>query len=245
MLYAQYEVPILIDDNYEPYEYPIVQGAPLEIGKPPSGVGSVLFETNPKGAKVYIDDIYQGVTPLLINSVADGTYNARFEKEGYLNYYTEFDVASTLQSHVVAGLMPRPHYFFDSRELYTTLVYEQSGVNAEGWGIGNSWGGYFKNWNLEQTTIVHIGIANTVSFEGAAGYGFVMGRLNRFRLTPQLGFSGIWYDHVDTAKSGWNGYMRAALNLKCAITEQYAISATMVYDKSGMGVRAGVLFYVN
>ena len=244
-VYAQWEEPVVTDDNYQRYEYRVQEGTPLEFGKRPSGVGSVLFETNPTGAKVFIDDIFQGETPLLINNVTDGTYNARFEKDGYLNYYTVFDVAATLQSHVTAGLQPRLHYFFDHRELYTTLIYENSRMNAEGWGVGNSWGVYFRNINLEQTTVVHIGISNTVSFEGSVGYGFIMGHLNRFRLTPQIGYSGVWYDHVDTAVSGWSGYLRGALNFKCAFTEQYAFSATLLYDKTGFGFRAGVLFYVN
>lgn len=242
---AQWEEPIVIDDNYQHVEYPLQRGAPLEFGVRPAGVGSVLFETNPTGAKVYIDDVLQGETPLLIDNVPDGTYSARIEKEGYLNYYTVFDVAATLQSHVTAGLVPRQHYYFDKREIYTTLVFEGSKMNAEGWGVGNSWGVYFRNFNLEQSTIVHIGINNTVSFEGALGYGFIMGRLNRFRLIPQIGYAGVWFDHVDTAVSGWNGYLRGALNFKCAFTEQYAFSTTLLYDKTGFGFRAGVLFYVN
>ena len=243
--YAQWEEPVVIDDNYQYHEYPLQEGAPLEIGKPASGVGSALFETNPTGAKVFIDDIYQGVTPLLINNVTDGTYSARFEKEGYLNYYTVFDVAATLQSHVTAGLQIRQHYFFDRREMYTTVVYEHSSMNAEGWSVGNSWGGYVRNFNLEQSTMVHIGVNNTVSFEGSLGYGFIIGRLNRFRLTPQIGYAGVWFDHVDTAVSGWNGFLRGAIDFKCGITEQYAVSAKLIYDKSGIGFRAGVLFYVN
>ena len=73
---AQWEQPVIIDDNYQHYEYPLQEGAPLEFGKRPAGMGSVLFETNPKGAKIFIDDIYQGVTPLLIENVQDGTYHA-------------------------------------------------------------------------------------------------------------------------------------------------------------------------
>lgn len=243
---AQWEEPVIIDDNYQHVEYAVPEGAPLEFGrKPGTGVGSVLFETNPKGAKVFINDIYQGLTPLLIENVPDGSYSARFEMNAYLNHYVSFDVAATLQSHVTAGLIPRQRYFFDRRELYTTLVYEYSGVNAEGWGVGNSWGAYFNNFNLEQTTIVHIGINNTVTFEGAAGYSFIFGRLKRFRLTPQIGYSGVWFDHVDTAVSGWRGYLRGALNFKCGITEQYAFSTTLVYDRTGIGFRAGILFYVN
>lgn len=245
VLHAQFEEPIIIDHNYQHYEYPIQEGSPLEFGRRPSGTGSVLFETNPTGAKVFINDIFQGETPLLIDNVPDGTYSARFEMEGYLNHYASFDVAATLQSHVTAGLQPRPNYFFDRRELYTTLIYEYSDMNAGSWGVGNSWGGYFKNINLEQTTVVHIGVLNTVSFEGSLGYGFILGRLNRCRLTPQIGYSGVWFDDVANAVSNWRGYLRGALNFKCAFTQQYAFSATLLYDKTGFGFRAGVLFYVN
>ncbi len=242
---AQWETPIVIDDNYQHVEYTVPEGAPLEFGVRPGGVGSVLFETNPTGAKVFIDDVFQGQTPLMIENVPDGTYSARFEMDGFLNHYMTFDVAATLQSHVTAGLVPRQHFFFDRRELYTTLVFEYSNVNAEGWGVGNSWGAYFNNFNLEQSTLVHIGINNTVTFEGALGYSFIMGRLKRFRLTPQIGYSGVWYDSVDTAVSGWRGFMRGGLNFKCGITEQYALSTTLLYDKTGFGFRAGILFYVN
>lgn len=245
MLYAQYEDPLVIDDNYQPYEYAPVTGTPLQIGRGPQGNGSVFFETNPRGAKVFIDDVYQGQTPLRITTIEDGSYSVRFEMDGYLNYYANFDVAARLESHVTAGLQPRPHYFFDRKELYTTIVFEQSKVNAQGWGVGNSWGGYINHINLEQSTMVHIGVTNTVAFEAAAGWSFMMGALNRFRLTPQIGYSGVWFDNVGTAKSYWSGYLRGALNFKCAFTEQYAISASFLYDKTGPGFRAGVLFYVN
>ena len=242
---AQWEDPLVIDDNYRHYEYPIAEGAPLEVGRPPAGNGSVIFVTNPPGARVFIDDVYQGETPLLIDNVADGTYSVRFEKDGYLNYYGVFDVASTLQSNVTAGLQPRTIFLFDRRELYTTLIYEHSGMNAQEWGVGNSWGVYFKNINLEQSTVVHIGVSNTVSFEGALGYGFIIGHLNRFRIVPQIGYAGVWYDHVDTAVSGLRGYLRGAVKFKCAINGQYAFSSSLLYDKTGPGFRVGVLFYVN
>lgn len=243
--YTSYDEPFVIDHNAPHYEYRLETGNVLEIGKPGIGYGSILFETNPSGASVYIDDIYQGKTPLLIDNVPDGTYSARFEYNGYLFYYTTVEVAARLQSHVTAGLTPRGKQFFDRKELYTTLVFEYSNLNAEGWGVGNSWGIYLKNINLEQSTIVHIGILNTVAFEGSLGYGFMFGHYNRFRITPQIGYSGVWFDDVENAESCWRGYLRGAVNFKCAFTEQYAFSATLLYDKTGPGIRAGILFFVN
>lgn len=243
--YTQYEEPFVIDHNAPHYEYHLETSSGWDIGKPGVGYGSILFESNPSGASVYIDDIYQGKTPLLIDNVPDGTYDARFEYNGYLNYYTTVNVAARLQSHVTAGLQVRDKLFFAPRELYTTVVYEYSKMNASNWGVGNSWGIYMRNFNLEQSTLVHIGILNTVSFEGAAGYSFLFGHFNRFRLTPQIGYSGVWFDDVENAESNWRGYLRGALNFKCAFTEQYAFSVSLLYDKTGPGIRAGVLFFVN
>ena len=241
-----YEEPFTVDQNAPHYEYRLdTGGASWDIGKAGVGYGSILFESNPTGARVFVDDIYQGVTPLLIDNVPDGTYDARFEYNGYLNYYVTVNVAARLQSHVTAGLQPRNKQFFDKREAYTTVVYEYSKLNANNWGVGNSWGFYIRNFNFEQSTIVHIGVLNTVAFEGALGYGFMFGHFNRFRITPQIGYSGVWFDNVGNAKSYWSGYMRGAVNFKAAFTEQYAFSVSLLYDKTGPGFRAGVLFFVN
>lgn len=242
---AQYEEPFIIDHDAPHYEYHLETSSGWDIGKPGVGYGSILFESVPKGASVFVDDVFQGKTPLLIDNVPDGTYDARLEYNGYLNYYAVINVAARLQSHVSADMQMRDKLYFSDRELYTTLVYENSKINAMRWGVGNSWGIYIRNINLEQSTLVHIGILNTVIFEGAVGYGFLFGHFNRFRITPQIGYAGIWLDDVENAKSNWSGTLRGALNFKCAFSEQYAFSATLLYDKSGPGIRAGVLFYVN
>jgi hypothetical protein len=75
---VQYEEPFIVDQNAPHYEYHLdTGGASLDIGKPGVGYGSILFETNPTGANVFVGDIYQGKTPLLIDNVPDGTYDVR------------------------------------------------------------------------------------------------------------------------------------------------------------------------
>ena len=39
--------------------------------------------------------------------------------------------------------------------------------------------------------------------------------------------------------------LRGGVNFKAAFTEQYAFSVSLLYDKTGPGIRAGVLFFVN
>ena len=244
-VFAQYDEPFVIDHDAPHYEYHLETSAGLDIGKPGIGYGSILFESNPKGASVFVDDIYQGKTPLLIDNVPDGTYDARFEYNGYLNYYTTVNVAARLQSHVTAGMQPRDKLFFAPRELYTTVVYENSNLYAGRWAVGNTWGIYLRNFNIEQSTLVHIGVRNSVAFEGALGYGFPFGHFNRYRITPQIGYTGVWFDNVSNAESYWRGYLRGGVNFKCAFSEQYAFSVAFLYDKTGPGIRAGVLFFVN
>ena len=218
-------------------------GAAINIGMPESGYGSLYLESDPPGANVFIEDILQGVTPLLITDVLDGVYSIRFEKEGYLNHYNTVEVAAKLTAKVTANMMPREKTWFMPDELYTTLIYEYSAINNNNWAVGNSWGVFFKNFNLEQTITVHIGMRNSIGFEGAFGYGFIIA--DRFRLTPQIAYSGININDIRNDKDYWIGYLRGALNLKAAITEQYALYGSIIYDKSGPGFRIGALFYVN
>jgi formylglycine-generating enzyme required for sulfatase activity len=47
-------------------------------------IGQLKVESKPAGATVYVDGVRKGVTPLLINDVAIGEHNLRFEKDGYV-----------------------------------------------------------------------------------------------------------------------------------------------------------------
>ena len=46
--------------------------------------GKVNIISNPAGARVYMNDIYRGTTPLNVEKVIPGDYKIRLEKEGYI-----------------------------------------------------------------------------------------------------------------------------------------------------------------
>ena len=60
---------------------PIAQTIILKEPIPMYGSSSV--ETEPSGAKVFIDDIFRGETPVILNGILIGEHTIRFEKDGY------------------------------------------------------------------------------------------------------------------------------------------------------------------
>jgi hypothetical protein len=46
-------------------------------------LGKLDVRAEPSGAKVYVDDVYKGPSPVLIANVPDGSHHVRIEKDGY------------------------------------------------------------------------------------------------------------------------------------------------------------------
>lgn len=215
-------------------------GENLNAGKEP---GTIYIESKPKGASVYIDEVPSGKTPILIRRVPVEDYSIRVSADGYFPYFTTVQVREGQNVNVFAKMVPEGITFSKKTEVYTTLMYEQSRIHGGSWAVGNTWGGYFHNINLEQTTAVHIALFNTIGFEAMTGYGFLFG--DRVRLTPQIGYAYVNTNDIANDKYWWSGYLRGALNLKLALTDKYGFSATALYDRTGAGFRAGFMFYVN
>jgi PEGA domain. len=69
---------------------------PLE----PPEIGSVYVTSSPPGAKVYIDGIFKGVSPLLVSALSSGTYKVETSVEGYIPCYQDVTVYSGQQAVV-------------------------------------------------------------------------------------------------------------------------------------------------
>lgn len=48
--------------------------------------GKILFTSNPTPSKIYIDNVYKGVTPKLVSGVSFGSHNVKVEKQCYGSY---------------------------------------------------------------------------------------------------------------------------------------------------------------
>jgi hypothetical protein len=55
--------------------------------------GSVSVSSSPGGANVYIDNVYEGITPVNLSSVSVGTHALRLTMTGYADYGTTISVA--------------------------------------------------------------------------------------------------------------------------------------------------------
>jgi hypothetical protein len=113
---GQYTI-LIQKDGYEPFETASVvvssgNTTPVEAVlemSPPSGTsGSLDITSIPAGAKVYLDDVYQGKTSLLITNLDPGAYMLRLEKEGYNAWYQGITIVAGETNFINAPLTPTP-----------------------------------------------------------------------------------------------------------------------------------------
>ena len=68
------------------------------------GYGSIYVASNPKKARIYLDDIYKGLTNKTILNVTNTQHNLKLTRPGYLDYVTIVTVYSGQTSEVYAQL---------------------------------------------------------------------------------------------------------------------------------------------
>ncbi len=84
---------------------PAAGGTPA--GSPPAeqvGIGSILAETRPPGAAVWLDQRLVGETPVSIPDVPAGAHRIEFRLDGYRTWTTTVEVATATQARVAASL---------------------------------------------------------------------------------------------------------------------------------------------
>jgi hypothetical protein len=69
-----------------------------------SFLGSVLFDSRPVGARVYLDGNFLGVTPLQVPEVRAGSHAVRFEKDGFRRWTASVPVVAGERTRVAASL---------------------------------------------------------------------------------------------------------------------------------------------
>jgi hypothetical protein len=69
--------------------------------------GSISVNSNPQGARVYLDNAYKGDTPLNIRNVATGRHNIRMMLSGYEEWTSDITVPSSRVVRITADLKPQ------------------------------------------------------------------------------------------------------------------------------------------
>ncbi|MCE5297475.1 MAG: PEGA domain-containing protein [Methanoregulaceae archaeon] len=82
----------------------------LHVGTPTPtqapGTGSVAVSSNPAGAQVFMDNVYEGITPLTISSVQPGTHSFLIKLTGYADWEVSEPVQSGQTTQIAATLSP-------------------------------------------------------------------------------------------------------------------------------------------
>ena len=72
--------------------------------------GSLKIDSNPQGAKVYIDNVYRGTSPLSISNIRVGTHEVRLRMSGYKDWVRNVYVTPNRRTDVYASLVPSVVY---------------------------------------------------------------------------------------------------------------------------------------
>lgn len=123
----------LSSPDYNDYRQKI-KVAPLHIQslhislKPKDGNSTIFVSSNPRGAEVFLNDTYIGLTPLKLEKTPLGEYRLAFMKEGYYLAKKNFIVNSGEDDYVIVDLQAKPQekylfkeYPFTEKEL--VLLY--------------------------------------------------------------------------------------------------------------------------
>ena len=80
------------------------------ITPPPTNYGRIITTSQPQGAKVYLDSVYRGTTPLNLDRVATGQHQIKLVKTGYQDWSSYVSVSPSRTTTVSADLVPFPAY---------------------------------------------------------------------------------------------------------------------------------------
>ena len=77
---------------------------------PPPNYGRIFAISNPPGAKVYLDNSYQGDTPLNLDSISSGQHNIKLVLSGYQEWNSYVSVFPSQTTTVSADLIAQQSY---------------------------------------------------------------------------------------------------------------------------------------
>lgn len=72
------------EDGANPIQLPDdTNKSPASDNKTQSSTGNISVASSPSGANVYLDDKYQGITPMILNNIEKGSHTVTLKLEGY------------------------------------------------------------------------------------------------------------------------------------------------------------------
>ena len=78
----------------------------IPVIPPPVNYGRIVVNSNPPASKVYLDDIYRGMTPISLDTINVGYHYIKLTKPGYEDWIKKVHVYSSKTTNVSADLAP-------------------------------------------------------------------------------------------------------------------------------------------
>ncbi|HHV80282.1 TPA: PEGA domain-containing protein [bacterium] len=69
-------------------------------------MGSLYVDSTPRGASIYLDNIYEGETPRRIDSIPAGIHTLRLSKDGYRDYVQQVRIDAQQTANIQISLTP-------------------------------------------------------------------------------------------------------------------------------------------
>ena len=70
------------------------------------GSGLIEIETFPSDAKIFVDDVYGGISPTTLFNIPVGSHNIIIKKEGYEDFIKEINIEAGRKAFLEANLIP-------------------------------------------------------------------------------------------------------------------------------------------
>jgi hypothetical protein len=80
------------------------------ITPPPISYGRIVATSHPQGARLYLDNVYKGVTPLNLDRITAGQHHVKLVMAGYQDWSSYISVSPSRTTTVSADLIPLPAY---------------------------------------------------------------------------------------------------------------------------------------
>lgn len=195
--------------------------------------GIIRADSDPSGAKVYVDGVFKGKSPILIENLNAGIYSIQFRKHGYRPYITTVSV-KTEETYKAETSLRRVN-----QNVYAGVGYQSGHVS----GLTALAGIYLWNINLEvgylkpfissertywitspetwtgNTTSIAYDFNLKSAFSASLGYGFPIGK--RLNFTPNAGVS--FYD-IEGIYSSEGNEINSASYDDCGKARTYLLS---------------------
>jgi len=89
------------------------------IPPPPTNYGRIIAHSKPNKVKVYLDNTYQGTTPLNLDRISPGQHRISFVMDGYQDQIENVSVSPSRTTTVSGNLVPIPEYGMGSISVYS------------------------------------------------------------------------------------------------------------------------------